>query len=153
MQKSILPACIIALLCGLAIGAQSSLTSAAGKVTGAVLTGLLVNFIGGSAAGLLLIVVYARQGKAIFSAIQPPTLGIIAISGLIGLGIVSGVAYALPKIGIAAGLSTIIAGQMTVAILVDTFGITGGESIPLDWSRIGGLVLLALGTWAILPRG
>ena len=153
MQKSILPAFIIALLSGLAIGAQSSFTSAAGKVTGAVLTGLLVNFIGGSAAGLLLIVVYARQGKTVFSAIQPPTLGIIAISGLIGLGIVSGVAYALPKIGIAAGLSTIIAGQMTVAILVDTFGITGGESIPLDWSRIGGLVLLALGTWAILPRG
>lgn len=153
MQKSILTALIIALLSGLAIGAQSSLNSVAGKITGATLTGLLVNFFGGAAAGLLMIVLYVRQGKAAFSAIQAPTLGVIIVSGLLGIGIVAGVAYALPKIGIAAGLSTIIAGQMTVAILVDTFGLVGGEPIPLNWTRIGGLGLLALGTWAILPKG
>lgn len=66
MQKSILPALIVALLSGLAIGAQSSLNSAAGKITGATLTGLLVNFLGGAAAGLLLVVVYVRQGKSTF---------------------------------------------------------------------------------------
>ncbi len=153
MQKSILPALIVALLSGLAIGAQSSLNSAAGKITGATLTGLLVNFLGGVAAGLLLVVVYVRQGKATFSAIQAPTLGIIVVSGLLGIGIIAGIAYALPKIGIAAGLSTIIAGQMAVAVLVDTFGLVGGQPIPLNWARIGGLGLLALGTWAILPKG
>ena len=153
MQKSILPALIVALLSGLAIGAQSSLNSAAGKITGATLTGLLVNFLGGAAAGLLLVVVYVRQGKATFSAIQAPTLGIIVVSGLLGIGIIAGIAYALPKIGIAAGLSTIIAGQMAVAVLVDTFGLAGGQPIPLNWARIGGLGLLALGTWSILPKG
>ncbi len=110
MQKSILTALIVALFSGLAIGAQSSLNSVAGKITGATLTGLLVNFLGGAAAGLLLIVVYVRQGKATFSAIQAPTLGIIVVSGLLGIGIIASIAYALPKIGIAAGLSTIIAG-------------------------------------------
>ena len=153
MQKSILPALIVALLSGLAIGAQSSLNSAAGKITGATLTGLLVNFLGGAAAGLLLVVVYVRQGKATFSAIQAPMLGIIVVSGLLGIGIIAGIAYALPKIGIAAGLSTIIAGQMAVAVLVDTFGLAGGQPIPLNWARIGGLGLLALGTWAILLKG
>jgi transporter family-2 protein len=153
MQKSILPALIVALFSGLAIGAQSSLTTAAGKITGATMTGLLVNFFGGAAAGLLLVVIYVRQGKATFSAIQAPTLGIVVISGLIGIGIIAGVAYALPKIGIAAGLATIIAGQMAVAVLVDTFGLAGGQPIPLNWARIGGLGLLALGTWAILPKG
>ncbi len=153
MQKSILPALIVALFSGLAIGAQSSLNSAAGKITGATLTGLLVNFLGGVAAGLLLVVVYVRQGNATFSAIQTPTLGIIVVSGLLGIGIIAGIAYALPKIGIAAGLSTIIAGQMVVAVLVDTFGLAGGQPIPLNWARIGGLGLLALGTWAILPKG
>ena len=153
MQKSTLPALIVALFSGLAIGAQSSLNSAAGKITGATLTGLLVNFLGGAAAGLLLIVVYVRQGKATFSAIQAPTLGIIVVSGLLGIGIIASIAYALPKIGIAAGLSTIIAGQMAVAVLVDTFGLAGGGPIPLNWARIGGLGLLALGTWAILPKG
>ena len=146
MQKSILPALIVALLSGLAIGAQSSFNSAAGKITGATLTGLLVNFLGGAAAGILLVAIYVRQGNATFSAIQAPMLGIIVVSGLLGIGIIAGIAYALPKIGIAAGLSTIIAGQMVVAVLVDTFGLAGGQPIPLNWARIGGLGLLALGT-------
>jgi len=116
------------------------------------MTGLLVNFFGGVAAGVLLLVISVRQGKIPFSSFQAPTMINIIVSGLLGIGIIAGVAYALPKIGVAAGVSTLFAGQMTVAILVDTFGLAGGEPIPLNWSRIGGLALLALGTWALLPK-
>lgn len=84
--------------------------------------------------------------------IQSPTLVIIFAAGLLSVAIITGIAYALPKTGIAAGLSTIIAGQMAVAILVDTLGLMGSEPIPLNWTRIGGLALLALGTWFILPK-
>lgn len=153
MQKLILTSLIVALFSGLAIGVQSSLISTAGKNAGAMLTGLLVNVLAGVAAGLLLVVVYVRQGNTPFSAIQAPTLGVIAVAGLLGIGIISGIAYALPKIGVAAGLSMIITGQMTVGVLVDTFGLAGGQPIPLNWVRIGGLVLLALGTWIIVPKG
>ncbi len=152
MQKSLLTALIVAIVSGLAIGTQSSLTTATGKITSATLTGLLVNFAGGVASGLFLLVIYIREGKVSFSALNTPTIGLIIVSGLLGIGIIAGVAYALPKIGVTAGLSTIIAGQMTVAVVVDTFGLTGGEPIPLNWSRISGLILLALGTWAILPK-
>lgn len=152
MQKFITPALLIALISGLAIGSQSSLNSIAGKNTGATLTGLLVNFLGGIAAGLLLTVVYFRQGKAVFSSIQGSTMVIIVISGLLGIGIITGIAYALPRIGVAAGLAAIIFGQMVVALVVDTLGLTGGQPIPLNWSRIGGIALLALGTWAILTK-
>ncbi len=153
MQKSLIPALLVAVLSGLAIGVQVSLNSAAGKVTGATLTGLLVNFLGGGAAGLLLVVIGFRQGSALFSHIRASTLGMLAAAGLLGIVIIAGSAYALPRVGVAAGLSTIIAGQMVVAVLVDTFGLAGGQPIPLDWARIGGLGLLALGTWLILPKG
>jgi transporter family-2 protein len=152
MQKPLLLAVVAALISGVAIGMQSSLASAAGRVTGATLVTLLINFSGGVAAGLLLIVVRARQGGGAFSGIELPTTMILVVSGVLGLVIMGGIAYALPKIGVAAGLSTIIAGQMVVASLVDTLGLTGGEPIPLSWSRVAGLGLLALGTWAILPR-
>jgi transporter family-2 protein len=153
MEKIIFSALLVALISGLAIGVQSSLNSAAGKIAGAALTGLLVNALAGAAAGLILVVVYARRGNATFSAIQPPTLGIILASGLLGIGIIAGIAYALPKIGVAAGLSMIITGQMAVGVLVDTFGLLGGQPISLNWARVGGLGLLALGTWALIPRG
>jgi transporter family-2 protein len=153
MQRLILTSLIVALFSGLAIGVQSSLISAAGKNTGAMLTGLLVNTFAGIAAGLLLLVVYSRQGNTAFSAIQAPTLGVIVAAGLLGIGIIAGIAYALPKVGVAAGLSMIITGQMTMGVFVDTFGLADGQSIPLSWVRIGGLVLLALGTWFIVPKG
>ena len=153
MQRLILTSLIVALFSGLAIGVQSTLISAAGKNTGAMLTGLLVNAFAGVAAGLILFVVYVRGGITAFSAIQTPTLVAIVVAGLLGIGIISGIAYALPKIGVAAGLSMIITGQMAMGVLVDTFGFADGEPIPLNWARVGGLVLLALGTWLIVPKG
>ena len=152
MQKLILSSLIVALFSGLAIGVQSSLISTAGRNVGAMLTGLLVNALAGAAAGLLLLVVYVYQGNNAFSEIRAPTVGAIVIAGLLGVGIITGIAYALPKIGVAAGLSMIITGQMAMGVLVDTFGISNGEPIPLSWARIGGLVLLALGTWFIVPK-
>jgi transporter family-2 protein len=152
MQKLILTSLIVALFSGLAIGVQSSLISVAGKNTGAMLTGLLVNALAGVAAGLLLLAVYIWQGNTAFSAIQAPTLRAIVIAGLLGIGIIAGIAYTLPKIGVAAGLSMIITGQMAMGVLVDTYGLADGEPIPLNMARIGGLVLLAMGTWFIVPK-
>lgn len=152
MQKTIILAVSVALMSGLAIGVQSSLIGTAGKDTGAVLTGLIVNFSGGAVAGLVLLAIYLRQGSGSFSAINIPTFVLIFIAGVLGLGVIIGLAYALPKTGIAAGLAAIIAGQMLVAVLVDTLGLTGEAPIPLNWTRIVGLVLLVLGTWAILPK-
>ena len=152
MQKIILTSLIIALFSGLAIGVQSSLISVAGKNTGAMLTGLLVNTVAGIAAGMLLLVVYLWQGDTAFSAIQAPTMGAIVAAGLLGIGIIAGIAYTLPRIGVAAGLSMIITGQMAMGVLVDTFGLVDGEPIPLNWGRIGGIALLAVGTWFIVPR-
>ena len=152
MQKIAFQALMIALFSGLAIGVQSSFIGSASKITGAVLTGLLVNFFAGAASGLLLAVIYARQGNTVFSEMQISTVGMVTAAGVLGVGIIAGIAYALPKIGVAAGLSMIVTGQMAVAVFVDTLGLTGGQSIPLSWTRVGGLILLVLGTWAIAPK-
>jgi transporter family-2 protein len=153
MQRTILSALAIALISGLAVGVQSTLNGVAGRLTGAVLTGLLVNATAGAASGLLLVAFYAREGPAALLAIEASTVGIILVAGLLGIGVISGIAFALPRIGVAAGLSAVIAGQMAVGVFVDTFGLGGGQPIPLNLARIGGLGLLALGTWLILPKG
>jgi transporter family-2 protein len=152
MSRIVLTSLIVALFSGLAIGVQSTLIGIAGRNTGAVITGLLVNIAAGLGAGFLLLAVYFYQGSSTVSGIRLPTAGVILVAGLLGIGIIAGIAYALPRIGVAAGLSMIITSQMAMGVLVDTFGFAGGERIPLSWARIGGLVLLAAGTWLIVPR-
>jgi transporter family-2 protein len=153
MQKSLILAILVALASGLAIGTQASLNSAASRTAGATLTGLLVNFAGGAAAGIVLVILYLKGGAGFLSAARGWSLfAIIVVSGILGLGIITGITYSLPKVGVAAGLAAIIAGQMVVAVIVDTFALAGGEPIPLSWVRIAGLALLALGTWALLSK-
>lgn len=152
MQKAILSAVLVALASGLAIGTQSTLTNWAGRIIGPVRTGLLINLAGGLLASLVLLVWGIRS-----RSVPVPSMGmapgvILVTAGALGVGIIAGLAFSLPRIGIAAGLATIISGQMLVAVVVDTLGWGGGGVIPLGAGRLAGLALLAIGTWFILPR-
>jgi len=145
------PALIIALLSGLAIGSQSTLTNWSGRLIGPLRTGLLVNFSGGLLAAVLLAVLALRRSAT--PAALTPGIGLVVLAaGTLGIGIIAGIAYALPQVGIAAGLAAIISGQMFLAVLVDSFGWGGGGAIPLQPARLLGLALLLAGTWLILPR-
>lgn len=152
MQSSIIIAMLVAACSGLAVGVQSSLINVTGKISGAFFTGLLVNFFAGAIAGITLIVIYLKQGKSSYSVLNLSTIGLAGMAGILGIVVIMGIAYSLPKVGVAAGLSAIIAGQMFVGVIVDSFGLFGGEPIPLSWPRVAGIALLALGTWAIIPK-
>ena len=151
MQKGLIVAFVAAVGSGIAIGLQSTLNNWAGRLVGPTSTGLLVNFVGGVVAGVLLLLA-SGQGVVHQGALQGTTPLIILTSGVLGIAIITGLAYSLPRIGIAAGLSAIILGQMVVAVAVDSLGWGGGEPIPLGAARVAGLALLLLGTWFLLPR-
>jgi len=152
MQRSIGLALVFALGTGVLIGTQSSIVSAVGKHIPATRTGLMTNFLGGCLAGLILLATSLLQRREFFGGAAPATVGLLALAGLIGIGIISGITSALPTIGVAAGLSAVISGQMAVGLVVDAMGWTGGDAIPITWLRLAGLGLLALGTFALLPR-
>ncbi|MGB2895517.1 MAG: DMT family transporter [Anaerolineales bacterium] len=153
MKASVLSALVIALGSGLAIGTQSTLTNWAGRLLGPARTGLLVNFAGGVVAGIVLIVLSLRTTAMPEPAITRSVVLIVAAAGALGLGIIAGIAFALPRIGIAAGLATIIFGQMLVAVVIDAQGWGGAPPIPLRLERLVGLGFLVVGAWLILPRG
>jgi len=152
VQKTMIVALVVAVGSGTAIGIQSTLINWAGRLVGSTSTGLLVNFAGGAVAGVILLFLAPRQGVVQWGALRGTTPLSILAAGVLGIAIITGLAYSLPRIGIAAGLSAIILGQMVVAVAVDSLGWGGGEAIPLGAARIVGLVLLLLGTWFLLPR-
>jgi transporter family-2 protein len=76
------------------------------------------------------------------SARQPPWLWIGALMSLL---IVFTITLAGTRIGTAATIGIIIAGQLVMAALIDRFGLFGADRIGLGWARFTGLALLAAG--------
>ena len=151
MKLSIIVGAIGALFTGVAIGVQSTITSRAGSMIGDVRTGLLTNFIGGVIAGAVILLLFLRQGQQTWR-IPGIVIIFVALSGLLGIFIITGISFSLQRAGIAAGLATVILGQLIVSTVVATFGIGGVEAIPLSSQRILGLLVMGFGVFLLLPR-
>ena len=80
---------------------------------------------------------------------EPPWLW---LNGVMSAIVVAGITYAGPRIGTFATIALVIAAQLFMAALIDAVGMFGLERIPLNWSRIAGLVLLAGGSALVLKR-
>lgn len=140
-----------ALATGIAIGVQSTLSSRIGTLIGSLKTGVLMNAIGGLIAGLILVILLIVNGKG-FWQLPAAALVMLVIAGALGILIITGVSFSLQKIGIAAGLATLILGQMVISVLADSKGWGGGTPVPVTMPRIFGLLVLAAGIYLLLPK-
>ncbi len=53
----------------------------------------------------------------------------------------------IPRVGVAASIITVVAGQLLVGVLLDQFGLLGAALRPLDWTRSLGLAVVLVGVW------
>jgi transporter family-2 protein len=74
------------------------------------------------------------------------------VGGLMGLLIVFAITLAAPRIGTAATVGLIIAGNLVMAAAIDRFGLFGQDEIPLSWPRLLGIALLAVGAGLSLSQ-
>jgi transporter family-2 protein len=152
VRTSIIAGAIVALLTGLAIGTQATISSRAGSIIGEVRTGLLSNFLGGVVAGVLITVFFIREGQQTWK-VPWLIIVVLTLSGTLGIFIITGISFSLQRAGIAAGLATIILGQLAFSFLIDSLGVGGVEPIPVSLQRIIGIVVTALGVYLLLPKG
>jgi transporter family-2 protein len=92
----------------------------------------------------LVLVLVAGRGVAGYArALHQPwwMLG----GGVMGLFIVFTVTYAGPRIGVAATVGILIAGQLVMGAAIDRWGLFGSQRIALHWPRLLGIALLAVG--------
>jgi bacterial/archaeal transporter family-2 protein len=92
-------------------------------------------------AVVLLVVRHSFDGYAA-AARQPPWLWIGALMGAI---VVFSITFAGPRLGTAATIGLLIAGQLAMGAAIDRFGLFGVDRIALHWPRVIGIVLLAAG--------
>lgn len=126
------------LLGGMAIAAQSSINGALSIRTDVVTTAWLTNVV----ASIILL--------GLMLVFEPPNLQTMLsvpawqyTGALFGNFSMVAIVIAVPRIGTAATIVGIIAGQIIMGLLVDHFGWFGNTQIMLDSRRVAAIALLA----------
>jgi bacterial/archaeal transporter family-2 protein len=138
---------LMAALSGSLMAIQGTFNSLLGKIVGLLESTFSVHLIGTLTAGILLLFL----GNGSFSkASQVPWFA--WLGGPIGVAIIFGVAFSIPKLGVGVTTTAIIAAQLFTAYLIDHFGLFGMERIPFNFLKLGGTVLIIIGAKLLLDK-
>jgi bacterial/archaeal transporter family-2 protein len=74
------------------------------------------------------------------------------LGGVFGAFVVLTITVTTPRLGVAAVVALLIAGQLAMGALIDRFGWFGVERVPLGWQRLLGIALLAASTALVLRK-
>ena len=142
-------AATLAVFAGLAGSVQVALMSRLGERIG-VLEALGFSAALTAALAFVALLLVRRSLAGFERAIHAPWW--MLLGGVMGLIIVFTVTYAGPRIGVAATVGILIAGQLVAGAAIDRWGLLGSERIALHWPRLLGLVLLAGGAALSLKK-
>jgi transporter family-2 protein len=144
-------AATLALVAGLAGSIQVAVMGRFGERIGsyeAIAANLLFSTLIATTILLLL-----RQSLAGFGeALHSPWWYWVGGGGM-GVVVVFTITVVTPQIGATATIGLLIAGQLAMGVLIDRYGWFGVEQVPLNWPRIVGVLLLAVGALLALRKG
>jgi bacterial/archaeal transporter family-2 protein len=139
----------LAAVAGLAGAVQAAVMGELGKRVGivaAITFSAVVTLVFAAVA----LAVAERSSDGIVRVLrEPPWLW---VGGALSLFIIVTVTVAPPRIGIAATIGIIIAGNLAMGALIDHFGLFGSERIAVTWPRLAGMLLLGAGAALSLHR-
>ena len=140
----------LALVAGLAGSIQVAVMGRFGERIGsfeALAANLIFSAIIATAVLLVL-----RQSLAGFGhALRSPWWYWVGGGGM-GVVVVLSITVVTPRIGAAATIGLLIAGQLAMGVVIDTYGLFGVDKVALSWPRILGVLLLAAGALLALRR-
>jgi transporter family-2 protein len=134
---------LIVFFAGALIPIQTGLNATLGRAAGGPLWGAMANFaVGGTALALLLVVTRAPLPSLASLASAPAWAW---IGGLLGATWIATTTAAAPKLGAAALIALIIAGQMCASLVMDANGLLGFPVQAISAPRILGAAFLVTG--------
>jgi transporter family-2 protein len=141
-MQTLIPIIVIGLLSGVAVGLQSPLASMITQRLGMV-ESIFIIHLGGTL--LILIPLLAIRGGNLGDWRSLPWYALGA--GAMGLIVVGGVSFMIPRVGVAASITLIIAGQLVLSAVLDHYGLLGVHIRHIDIQRAFGLLLVFIGAW------
>lgn len=141
-MDSILLIILIGLAGGIAVGLQAPMASMITQRLG-IFESVFIVHVGGALIALLPLVFYGGGNVARWRELPWYTL----LAGAFGLIVISALSHMIPRVGVAAAVITIVAGQMLVSTVLDHFGWLGGMGRPMDPTRAIGMAVVLVGVW------
>ncbi|KQN90442.1 hypothetical protein ASE95_13185 [Sphingomonas sp. Leaf231] len=138
---------VIVVIAGLGLAIQPPTNAALARASGSVWLAALVSFAIGTATLLAVWAVDRTPLSALRSAPWWAWLG-----GLYGAAFVAALAFAAPRMGIAAALSVAIASQLAAALTLDHFGLLDLPQQPVTVTKLAGIALVLIGV-VVFRRG
>ena len=131
----------IGLAGGIAVGLQSPMASMITQRLG-IFESVFIVHVGGALAALIPLIVFGSRLRE-WRSVHWYTLG----AGVFGLVVIAAISYMIPRVGVAASITTVVAGQLLVGTILDQYGWLGAAVKPLDAARILGLGVVLVGVW------
>src|SRR5512147_1009181 len=139
-MESTLLIILIGLAGGVAVGLQSPMASMITQRLG-MFESVFIVHIGGALIALVPLIFYGGGKLTQWRSVPWYVLG----AGIFGLIVIGAISYMIPRVGVAASIITIVAGQLLVGTILDHFGMLGAMGRSLDLTRAIGLAVLLLG--------
>ena len=141
-MQSMIVIILIGLVGGIAVGVQAPLSSMISQRLG-VIESIFIIHLGGAIAALIPLMYYGGGKLSNWRAVPWYALG----AGAFGLVVIFSMSYMIPRIGVAAALIILLAGQLLIGTVLDHFGLLGAVQRPLDISRVLGFSVVLFGVW------
>ena len=146
-MKAIYLLLILAVLSGAVLPIQAALNAKVGKAVGAPVYAALISFVIGS-VGLF---IYSLATKVDLAQINQATSlhWSVWTAGLLGAFYVAAVIILVPKIGAALTFGLVVAGQLSLSLIMDHYGLMGLSVHAINWQRLVGILCIVGGVLLI----
>jgi len=136
---------LVGLAGGIAVGLQSPMASMLTQRLG-IFESVFIVHIGGAVIALIPLLFNGGSRLGQWKSVPWYALG----AGIFGLVVIAAISYMIPRVGVAASITTVVAGQLMVGTLLDHYGFLEAVVRPLDLTRIVGMAVVLCGVWLMV---
>jgi bacterial/archaeal transporter family-2 protein len=141
-MESVFLIILVGLIGGIAVGLQSPMASLLTQKLG-IFESVFIVHVGGAILALIPILVYSGGKLTQWRSVP----WYVLCAGIFGLVVIGAISYMIPRIGVAAAITSIVAGQLLVSTILDHFGLLGTAVRTMDATRAFGLAVVLVGVW------
>lgn len=135
---------LVVFLAGIGLAVQAPTNAMLARAAGSVWLAALISFVVGT---ITLLAIWAVDRTPLSGARDAPWWA--WMGGFYGAGFVAALAFAAPRLGLAATLTVAIAAQLATALVLDHYGLLGLRSQPVTIGRVGGVLIVVAGVMLV----